>query len=76
MDLHKVISVDSEVMSGTPVFVGTRVPVSSLIEHLKAGDSLEDFLIGFPTVTRNQAETLLDLIQDLVQTEATYARVA
>ena len=76
MDLEKVISVDREVMSGTPVFAGTRVPVSSLFEHLKAGDSLDDFLEGFPTVTREQVERLLDLVQDMAQTEAKYARVA
>ena len=48
-------------MSGTPVFTGTRVPVVSLIDHLKAGDSIERFLDGFPTVSREQAEAFLAL---------------
>lgn len=48
-------------MGGTPVFTGTRVPVDSLITHLKAGDSLDDFLDGFPSVSREQAEAFLEL---------------
>lgn len=50
-----------EIMGGTPVFTGTRVPVDSLIAHLKAGDTLERFLDGFPSVRREQAEAFLDL---------------
>lgn len=60
MTLEQIISVDPEVMSGTPVFAGTRVPVESLIAHLKAGDTLEDFLDGFPSVSREQAEGFLE----------------
>lgn len=54
------ISVSSEIMSGTPVFVGTRVPVQTLLDYLKAGDSIDDFLDGFPTVTRQQVVNLLE----------------
>jgi len=61
MNREQIISVDPEVMSGTPVFTGTRVPVESLIEHIKGGDTLEDFLEGFPGVTRDQAEGFLEL---------------
>ena len=50
-----------EIMGGTPVFTGTRVPVSSLIGHLRAGDPLDRFLDGFPTVSREQAEAFLAL---------------
>ena len=50
-----------EIMGGTPVFTGTRVPVNSLIDHLKAGDSIERFLDGFPSVNREQAEAFLSL---------------
>ena len=50
-----------EIMGGTPVFTGTRVPVDSLIDHLKAGDSLERFLDGFPGVSREQAEAFLSI---------------
>lgn len=46
---------DPEIMSGTPVFVGTGVPVQNLIDYLEAGDGLEGFLRSFPTVTREQA---------------------
>jgi uncharacterized protein (DUF433 family) len=61
MNREQIISVDPEVMSGTPVFTGTRVPVESLIEHIRGGDTLEDFLEGFPGVTRDQAERFLEL---------------
>lgn len=61
MDQEQIISSDPDVMGGTPVFSGTRVPVESLITHLKAGDTLEDFLDGFPSVTRMQAEAFLEL---------------
>ena len=52
---------DPEILKGTPVFAGTRVPVRILFEHLEAGDSLAVFLDNFPTVTREQATALLDL---------------
>jgi len=50
-----VVHSDPEIMGGTPVFVGTRVPVQSLFDYLEAGDSLEEFLEAFPTVEREQA---------------------
>jgi len=53
------ITIDPEIMGGTPVFTGTRVPVESLIQHLSAGDTLDDFLEGFPGVTREQATGFL-----------------
>ncbi len=55
-----MISVSSDVMGGIPVFTGTRVPVQTLMDYLKAGESIDDFLDGFPTVTREQVITLLD----------------
>ena len=61
MDKHQIYHSDLEIMGGTPVFTGTRVPVDSLIIHLKAGDSLEQFLDGFPSVSREQAEAFLEL---------------
>ncbi|MEM1271208.1 MAG: DUF433 domain-containing protein [Bacteroidota bacterium] len=51
-----------QIMSGEPVFTGTRVPVSSLVHHLAAGDSIDQFLDGFPTVSREQAIAFLDLV--------------
>jgi uncharacterized protein (DUF433 family) len=54
------ITIDSDIMSGIPVFTGTRVPVSSLLENLEAGVSLDEFLENFPTVTRDQAVSVLE----------------
>jgi uncharacterized protein (DUF433 family) len=61
MKREQIIASDPGLMGGTPVFTGTRVPVESLIAHLKAGDTLEDFLAGFPSVAREQAEAFLEL---------------
>ena len=55
-----VVSADPQVMSGAPVFKGTRVLVQTLIEHLEAGDSIDDFLEGFPSVTREQVIAFLE----------------
>lgn len=55
----KLISKDPEILGGTPVFSGTRVPIRILIEHLEAGDRLDDFLESYPTVSRNQAIEVL-----------------
>lgn len=54
------ISIDREVLSGAPVFTGTRVPISALLENLGAGVSLDEFLENFPTVTRDQAVRVLE----------------
>ena len=67
MQREEIITIDPEILSGTPVFAGTRVPVESLIQHLKAGDTLEDFLEGFPGVRRQQAEAFLELPLDLIE---------
>jgi len=55
-----VIHSDPEILGGTPVFVGTRVPVQALMDYLKAGRSLDEFLDDFPSVTREQAVTVLE----------------
>jgi uncharacterized protein (DUF433 family) len=55
MSAKGVIHTDSEILGGTPVFVGTRVPFKSLMDYLEAGHPLEDFLDDFPSVTREQA---------------------
>jgi uncharacterized protein (DUF433 family) len=55
-----VITASPDVMGGTPVFAGTRVPVQTLLDYLKAGESIDDFLDGFPTVTREQVIDLLE----------------
>jgi len=51
---------DPDILRGTPVFVGTRVPIQSLFDHLEAGDSIDDFLEGFPSVKREQVIALLE----------------
>jgi uncharacterized protein (DUF433 family) len=55
-----LITSSPDVLGGTPVFAGTRVPVRTLFEYLEAGDSLDDFLRDFPTVTRSQAQEVLE----------------
>jgi uncharacterized protein (DUF433 family) len=55
-----IISSSPDIMSGTPVFAGTRVPVQSLIDCLEAGESIDDFLEGFPTVLREQVIAFLE----------------
>ena len=57
---QSVVKVDPEIMSGTPCFAGTRVPSQTLIDCLEAGETLDDFLEGFPSVTREQAATYLE----------------
>jgi uncharacterized protein (DUF433 family) len=56
----EIITVSPEIMSGMPVFCGTRVPVQNLLDYLKAGESIDDFLDGFPTVKRDQVIAFLD----------------
>jgi uncharacterized protein (DUF433 family) len=55
-----IISASPDVMGGTPVFAGTRVPVQTLLDYLKAGESIDDFLDGFPTVNREQVVAFLE----------------
>ncbi|HEX8430114.1 MAG TPA: DUF433 domain-containing protein [Longimicrobium sp.] len=55
-----VVHTDPEIMSGTPVFIGTRVPVRALLDHLEDGDTIDNFLDGFPSVTREQAVAFLE----------------
>jgi uncharacterized protein (DUF433 family) len=59
-----VICRDPDIMGGTPVFCGTRVPVQTLIEYLEAGDSIDQFLEGFPSVTREQVVAFLEEAKD------------
>ena len=60
---------DPEILGGTPVFVGTRVPVQSLFDHLEAGESIDDFIEGFPSVPREQVTALLERSrQELLRT--------
>jgi uncharacterized protein (DUF433 family) len=60
MVVSSIVSQDPEILGGEPVFTGTRVPVKSLFDHLEAGDSIEEFLKGFPSVKREQVIALLE----------------
>ena len=65
-----VVHSDPEILSGTPVFVGTRVPVQSLFDYLEGGDTLDEFLRQFPSVQRQQAIDALELARESVLTSA------
>jgi uncharacterized protein (DUF433 family) len=65
-DLASYIHSDPEILGGTPVFRGTRVPVRILIEYLAAGDSLDEFLEAFPSVDREQAVAVLEAAGDFL----------
>ena len=69
-----VVHSDPEILGGTPVFVGTRVPVKNLFDYLEAGDPLDDFLNDFPSVTREQAVAALELAREMTEAHAAVAR--
>ena len=64
------VHADPKILSGTPVFVGTRVPVQSLFDYLEGGDTLDEFLRQFPSVRREQAIAALEMACDSVLTSA------
>ena len=79
VDIRKLITIDKEILGGTPVFTGTRVPVESLFDHLESGVSLDVFLDDFPSVTRQQAVDLLEAANKILTSknlEQLYAAVA
>jgi len=61
MNIKDIVDVNPERMSGTPCFTGTRVPISHLFEFIESGETLDEFLNQFPTVTREQALAVLEL---------------
>jgi len=64
---------DPEIMGGTPVFVGTRVPVQTLLDYLEAGDPLDEFLGDFPSVSREQVVAVLELAKEMLLARASAA---
>ncbi len=62
---QEFIEVNPNKLSGTPVFAGTRVPIKNLFDYLEGGESLEDFLEGFPPVSREQAVAVLEMAENL-----------
>ena len=57
---HPIVTCPPDILSGTPVFAGTRVPVQALIDYLEGGETIDDFLAGFPTVKREQVVAFLE----------------
>ena len=62
----RVVHSDPDILGGTPVFVGTRVPMKTLLDYLEAGDSLDEFLDHFPSVKREQAIAALELAKEML----------
>jgi uncharacterized protein (DUF433 family) len=60
LENRPIVSTSLDTMGGTPVFAGTRVPIQTLLDYLKAGESIDDFLDGFPTVSKEQVIALLE----------------
>jgi uncharacterized protein (DUF433 family) len=70
VQLEQIVHRDPEILSGTPVFRGTRVPIRSLFDYLEGGDTLDEFLRQFPSVQREQAIALLDLARETLAADA------
>lgn len=70
---QRVIHSDPEILDGTPVFVGTRVPAQALLDYLERGHPLDEFLDDFPSVSREQAVAALQLAGELLLDQATAA---
>jgi uncharacterized protein (DUF433 family) len=70
MRRQDIVREDPEILGGAAVFVGTRVPVQSLLDYLRGGDTLDDFLQDFPSVRREQAEAALDLALEALTSSA------
>ena len=68
--MDSVITCDDEILSGTPVFKSTRVPIKNLIDYLEAGDNLDEFLDDFPSVSRALAIQTLELAKEMLLTQA------
>jgi uncharacterized protein (DUF433 family) len=67
---NQVIQSDPEILGGTPIFAGTRVPVQNLIDYLEAGETLDTFLDAFPSVSREQAIAVLELAREVLVSRA------
>lgn len=66
----KLINIDQEILGGTPVFFGTRVPIKNLFDYLETGDSIETFLEDFEGVSKSQVIRLLEMSQKLIETSS------
>jgi uncharacterized protein (DUF433 family) len=68
--MNRLITIDKEILSGTPVISGTRVPVKNLFDYLETGESLETFLLDFPSVKKKKAIALIAAAQKLLMTSS------
>lgn len=68
LKIDKLVTCDAEIMSGTPVFKNTRVPIKNLIDYLETGESLDNFLEDFPSVSRDQVVKTLELATEMLLT--------
>jgi uncharacterized protein (DUF433 family) len=73
-DKSSVVHSDPEILGGTPVFIGTRVPLRNLFDYLERGHSLDEFLDAFPTVSREQAIAVLEAADEVLTARARAAR--
>ena len=69
MTAKELINIDPELMGGTPVFRGTRVPVRHLLDHIENNATIDEFISGFPSVTKAQAIALLELMHESILSE-------
>ena len=68
--MNSVIKIDPDIMSGAPCFAGTRVPIQNLIDYLEGGDSIDEFLVDFPSVRRDQVISFLEEAKESVLSRA------
>jgi uncharacterized protein (DUF433 family) len=68
--MARLITCDDEILSGTPVFKNTRVPIKNLIDYLEAGDNFDEFLDDFPSVSREQVIQMLELAKEMLLSQA------
>ncbi|KAA5533572.1 DUF433 domain-containing protein [Taibaiella lutea] len=67
--LYGQVSIDSEIMNGTPVFAGTRVPIQNLFDYIEGGEDLNEFLDDFPSVSKETAVAILEMAKQTLTTE-------
>ena len=66
----RVINIDNEILGGTPVFSGTRVPIKNLFDYLETGETIESFLMDFETVHKDQVVKVLEMSQKLIESSS------
>ncbi len=67
--MQKLINIDRNILGGTPVFQGTRVPVKNLMDYIEGGETIDDFLKGFPSVSKEQVLKLLKIAGEMITSE-------